>query len=414
MSLWQKEHRSWYSEPMKGALPESSGGAFFWFLVLILLLFVSGGFFFLESGYFDEVFNPPISQSQVKRYKVEVPAQAPEEIALPHPPDIPVTDAQKPLDEKILNIEPTVSAGDHGLRVKPDSGPFGTDDIANGAEAVTAPPPNEPVDKSLDALGPVQEPLPISKQPLGGTPPEKKIQVPGPPANAAHSKKEAGSRQDKTGTAAIEASKPDLKTVPEPVSHEKKTVSVPVGIVRLKPSTDAGAAFRVKKGETVSILETQEQWYRIQDRRNRSGWANWKLFSPDETQEPTPEVPVKSDLGRITGIEITVGSMGGDIVSFNFDKDRSPKTMVIEGNFPRVVCDFPEMSIDRSIVSKASGKGEVVARIRTGIHGAPEPKVRIVLDLKPSAHYTVRQIYDRANKRYILHILPQNDASPAS
>lgn len=373
MSIGQKKCFTGFSGRVNNTVPEASGGAFFWAVALNFVLAVVVGMFFIDAGYLGQLLNPPDPQPQLKRYRIEVPPR--------------------------VSVEAAVPISEPDMSVENDPDPDGTLD-----QEIEPPPLTSEAESVSPAAGAVSS----------GT---QTVPAPDRPATAAGGDTEAVTRKDKPQSTPIEAPKPEE---PKPLAasdgFEKATVSVAVGIVRRKPSTDAGVAFRLKKGETVTVLETDAQWYRVQDRRNRSGWANQRLFSQDEPVEPPsagePD-PIRPPSGRITNVDVTAGSMGGDIVSFHIDQDRPPRTMVIEGDSPRIVCDFPEMSIDRSLVSRALGERETVTKIRAGIHGPPEPKVRIVLDLKPSAHYTVRQIYDKANKRYILHILPQKEAPPA-
>jgi len=56
------------------------------------------------------------------------------------------------------------------------------------------------------------------------------------------------------------------------------TLKVDAGRVRESPSIDARTMFYLSNGEVVSILETSGDWYFVQHRDKRTGWAHKSLF----------------------------------------------------------------------------------------------------------------------------------------
>ncbi len=54
-----------------------------------------------------------------------------------------------------------------------------------------------------------------------------------------------------------------------------ETIKVPIGRVREHPSLDSKIKFRLKKGKTVSVIETKGDWYLI---ARSLGWAHQRLF----------------------------------------------------------------------------------------------------------------------------------------
>ncbi len=88
------------------------------------------------------------------------------------------------------------------------------------------------------------------------------------------------------------------------------------------------------------------------------------------------------------------------VLSGNFP----PEAQVIEGDTPRIVCDFPDVRMDGTIQRTIGVNGKYVVQIRTGIHPPPDPKSRIVLDLVPNHDYEVEQLFFENENRYSLVI----------
>jgi len=85
-----------------------------------------------------------------------------------------------------------------------------------------------------------------------------------------------------------------------------------------------------------------------------------------------------------------------------------PQTQVIEGITPKIICDFPDVLMDKTIKRMIPINGKYVLQVRTGIHPPPEPKSRVVIDLVPNHDYEVEQLFYEQNNRYsmIIHEKP--------
>jgi hypothetical protein len=96
-----------------------------------------------------------------------------------------------------------------------------------------------------------------------------------------------------------------------------------------------------------------------------------------------------------------------------------PKLFAIEGDNPRVVCDFLGAGLADTVKTQDTVDGNYIRRIRVGIHRDPA-KTRVVLDLAPEHDYDVRQMYVQDQGIFILAITPatpesdtaKDDASP--
>jgi hypothetical protein len=87
-----------------------------------------------------------------------------------------------------------------------------------------------------------------------------------------------------------------------------------------------------------------------------------------------------------------------------------PKLIAIEGDKPRVVCDFLGTGLAGTVKTHRTVDGSYIKRIRVGIHRDPT-KTRVVLDLVPQHEYDVRQMYVTDQEVFILAITASTPAS---
>jgi hypothetical protein len=90
-----------------------------------------------------------------------------------------------------------------------------------------------------------------------------------------------------------------------------------------------------------------------------------------------------------------------------------PKLLAIEGDAPRVVCDFFGAGLADTVKTHQTVDGNYVKRIRVGAHRDPS-KTRVVLDLAPEYDYDVRQMYVKDQGIFILAITPATPESDAA
>ena len=90
------------------------------------------------------------------------------------------------------------------------------------------------------------------------------------PASARLSEEEIIQESEKTASEKIEKG----------VKNEKRvTLKVSNGHVREEPSFDSTVKFVLKKGDTVSVIETVGNWYHVELDNGRMGWSHQSLFS---------------------------------------------------------------------------------------------------------------------------------------
>ena len=95
-------------------------------------------------------------------------------------------------------------------------------------------------------------------------------------------------------------------------------------------------------------------------------------------------------------------------VAFSLTAFTRPKIFGIEGEIPRVVCDFPRAKLGKNVKQHMATNGEIIKEIRVGIHVEPAPKVRVVLDLVPGPDYDIQQTYSLDRSRYTVTIRQNN------
>ena len=207
------------------------------------------------------------------------------------------------------------------------------------------------------------------------------------------------------GGDALKEGKRDFSRLKDPfqlpsVTGDKLILMVDVGRVREDPSFNSDVTFTLKRGDTVSILDTKEGWLFFVVEDGRKGWAHESLFF--ETKKPP--VDDVAGLKKIEDIRFEKIGANKDKVVFFLNGDNAPKTFAIENENPRVVCDFFDTHLVTDIKRNMKVNGSVVRRIRIGLHEGVSPKARVVLDLVPREgyHLRVRQVFFKDKKIFTL------------
>lgn len=84
---------------------------------------------------------------------------------------------------------------------------------------------------------------------------------------------------------------------------------------------------------------------------------------------------------------------GDEMVIFLLDGYNPPNIFSMDGERPRVVCDFSNARLGSNIKRVIQVNGKMIQKIRIWPHRKPKPKVRIVLDLIANQDYEVQQIF---------------------
>ncbi len=98
--------------------------------------------------------------------------------------------------------------------------------------------------------------------------------------------------------------------------------------------------------------------------------------------------------GVIDDVQFHGNSDGSESVVFHLNSASLPKAFALKGEKPRVVFDFMETQLEKTVPSVISAQGSMVEKIRMGRH---REKTRVVLDLAPAAVVNFDQDFDAAN-----------------
>ena len=175
-------------------------------------------------------------------------------------------------------------------------------------------------------------------------------------------------------------------------------VKVPVGRIRQEASMDAGIIARLYKGDRVTVVESSGDWYRIDTEDGRKGWAHRMLFSKD--------VPRSTGNAQrlIKAIWVEELTKERAKIFIELDDYYLPDTLVLEGDRPRIACDFYGLQPDPALQKEIPVYSGFVRSIRLGVHSDGKAKTRVVIDLLPDNNYIVEQQFFIEENTYLLDI----------
>ena len=81
-----------------------------------------------------------------------------------------------------------------------------------------------------------------------------------------------------------------------------------------------------------------------------------------------------------------------------------PDTLVLEGDRPRVACDFYGLHPDPALQKDIPVYTGFIRSIRLGVHSGGKAKTRVVIDLLPENNYIVEQHFFIEENTYLLDI----------
>ena len=193
---------------------------------------------------------------------------------------------------------------------------------------------------------------------------------------------------------------PPVATAPNP--NDIYTVKVDIGRVREAPSLQSPVALRLIKGEQVSVTAVKGEWFEVELKDGRRGWAHRQLFVKG-VPPSTPEKIFK----EIQKIIFAKSSAGEEKLLITLNGNYPPRSFVIEGTRLRLVCDFPDTRLSPEVGPRIESDGQLVADIRLAQHTKPQFKTRLVVDLAPDLKYQVEQFFYQKENVFELIIKQQ-------
>jgi len=189
---------------------------------------------------------------------------------------------------------------------------------------------------------------------------------------------------------------------PDFCSAATETVHVNVLVARVRnaPTTTAPILFRIRRGDSVTLIRAQNDWYSIKTPDGLTGWAHQSLFTKAQTEHQT----TTASKAVIQSIHHQAVNDGQAEVSFQISGFHPPETFVLSGDKPRVVCDFMDMRVSTGLGPRLQTGESVVKDIRISPYGGTVPRVRIVLDLIAGPSYTVDQTFFKKENLYVVSV----------
>ena len=211
-----------------------------------------------------------------------------------------------------------------------------------------------------------------------------------------------GIEQDPDVTAKVEkgSSQKADKASPQADAETGKRlyVKVHVGNVREEPSMTSRVKFRLEMGDPVTVTGKRGGWVAVKLDNGRFGWVYHTLL----TDSIVPLKATARATREIRAIRPEVVAKDVAKVIFELNGPFPPQTTIVEGEKPRVVCDFFDAGLASEIGDSIEVNKGIVKKIRTGLHKWPKSKVRVVLDLVPERNYEIEQFFFEKENYYVL------------
>lgn len=114
----------------------------------------------------------------------------------------------------------------------------------------------------------------------------------------------------------------------------------------------------------------------------------------------------------IQGVSYIAAKEGTERVEIVLNGAHPHNIFMLPGEKPRLVLDFPESGYaGKSPVAVTAGT--LVRGIRVGVHSAPKPKTRVVIDLKPGSNVKWNQEYMVSKNLLVISITAEGKSAPA-
>ena len=212
--------------------------------------------------------------------------------------------------------------------------------------------------------------------------------------------------QDSNGRIAAVPEEPDAKDGQEQLPRVAD-ITVPIGSLYTRPSIDSVVAGSLNKGDMVTLIHRKDEWYVVKDQDDMLSWAHISLFSdPYETGETGSGM-----LKEVKEILVDITPQGEEKVIFKLNGFYPPEMFPLEGDRPRIVCDFLDIHLNSRIACPIEVNGRLIKRIRAAHYKGAEPKTRIVLDLVSEMDYEVGQYFFKDEQLYTLVVKPAQKIS---
>jgi SH3-like domain-containing protein len=178
---------------------------------------------------------------------------------------------------------------------------------------------------------------------------------------------------------------------------EKAFVRVAVGNLRSEPSMNAPISGKIYHGAQLKVIEKKGAWFRVQRESGDVGWIHESILVFSSTKRNAREN------GKVLHeVHFKQEDNGQEKVVFMLSGFYPPETFALEGDRPRIVCDFYGVRMGSGVEGPIRVEKNFIREIRFGVYKEDIPKVRAVLDLVPGKDYAVKQFFFKEDNAYTI------------
>ena len=178
---------------------------------------------------------------------------------------------------------------------------------------------------------------------------------------------------------------------------EKAFVRVAVGNLRSGPSMNAPISGKIYHGAQLKVMERKGAWFRVKRESGDVGWIHESILVFSSTKKNAREN------GKVLReVRFKQEDNGQEKVVFMLSGFYPPETFALEGDRPRIVCDFYGVRMGSGVEGPIRVGKNFVKEIRFGVYKEDIPKVRAVLDLVPGKDYAVKQFFFKEDNAYTI------------
>ncbi len=110
---------------------------------------------------------------------------------------------------------------------------------------------------------------------------------------------------------------------------------------------------------------------------------------------------------EVKDIRVECAEGGAEKVFFLVNGFYPPRHIALEGDKPRIACDFHGARLAKGIGRLIKINCRLIQQIRTAVHRGKDPKVRVVVDLVPGKNYGVERIFYKKDNLYVIIVKEQ-------
>ena len=189
-------------------------------------------------------------------------------------------------------------------------------------------------------------------------------------------------------------------TLEDQVAEELILAVVPAGL-RENPNPEENPTSSLNGTEKLKLIHTKGPWLRVELESGGSGWIHSNFVAMAKAGEK----PGQTGPAMINAIGADTSEKDMETVKVDLDRVFVPETFVLEGDRPRIVCDFFGATLHPDVKKEIAVNGQYIEKIRIGAYENPEKKIRIVLDLAVGKDYEVQQVFFEKESLFSLSVL---------